>query len=248
MVRWLLFFFIILEMGILSSCDDSRPDLTPLKDQKETTLVSRYRASVFSKAGSTGKGDYVALLEKAEKVTLLGEEEMEVKGKNRMIARVRLTDGKEGYLDRRHLASSALVVLRDDLRLYRRPVVTSGRAKGEEFLTTGVVAFLENEEFQDVNWMEISGGSWNEGTYFRGWIREGDGVSENTDWVAGAVRFETIRNDLEKKGELNRGDYDELNDLAGVDESPVAPLASGLLQKIECDKSGSCKKKGGELF
>lgn len=212
----------------------------------DENLVARYRTSIYSKPGSVEKGDWVASLEKGEELKVdelvaPAGVDADVIDRNKLIAHVKLADGKTGYIERKHLAKSAAVILREDIHLYKRPSITSPSADNEKKIKRGMIVFLEDEEYNNGDWIEISGGSWRDKSNFKGWVRkETDIVSTDAMMVVSAIRLEQCIAELKSnKEEVRNRSIEELKSLADSSGSPISDIARETLQSINNHDSGS---------
>ncbi len=238
--RHMIFRFlgILLILGAVISCDKNDSSSKKVSE----TMVARYRASVYKKPGSVKKEDWLATLEKAERVKIINIKNYPgaKEGKERELAEVELADGETGFLEARHLAIGSGVILSDSVSLYKRPSITSGMGRGEEFIKPAIVVFIENEEYNNGDWVEISGGSWKDKTYFRGWIKKDTRtLSTEADLVAAAVRLNQLSTLLKSSSESDQKKArDGLENLIETVSAPVSTRAEeilGLGDKVEGD-------------
>lgn len=195
------------------------------------TVVARYPVSVYGKKGSRERDDYVATLNKAEEVILLDIETLEGKKKEEQeYAKVKLSDGKTGYVENRHLAQEAVVITAKSLKIYKRPNITSGTGYGEEHIQPGLVAFIEDTDFENGEWFLISGSS-GKGKYFKGWTTAGEGVTRDLKTVVSAVQLEKALEGLNK--EDNSAAIEDLKSLASSAPSAIAKIAQSKLDEQE---------------
>lgn len=229
----LMFFFVA-----SISCDRDESQVRKI----DQTFVARYRASVYSKPGSAERGDWVATLEKGEEIKVSelipppGKQADEVEIEN-LIAHAELADGKTGYLERKHLAKDSAVILSDDLHLYKRPSITSGIGSGEENIKRGIVAFIDDEDYNNGDWIEISGGSRKEKSYFKGWARKDPGkISTDTALVVSAIRLEQYIEELgsDKENIRNRA-IEGLDSLMRTSSPPISEMAREALRTTGAD-------------
>ncbi|HMU83552.1 MAG TPA: hypothetical protein PKE49_13110 [Leptospiraceae bacterium] len=197
--------------------------------QSTETRVTRFRMGVLKTMGDP-KSALPLSLEKGEVVTLDRIESYKpAQGAAVEYAKIKIAGGQEGYVVASYLAKSG-VVITGDAKLYQRPNITSGLARGNSNLTVGTVAFVENEEFSDGEWVEVSGGA-NSASYFRGWLKGGAGISKDTELVTAAVRFEQAA-EIYKNPKASSKTKEEatatLKDLASSAPAPINQLAREL--------------------
>ncbi len=201
------------------------------------SMTARYKAAVYNEPGKTERSNWVATLALGEEVTLVEVTEFKPqKGEPQEYAHVKLAGGKEGYLPLRYLAYGALLITSDDVDLFKRPVITSGPGRGSQNVTAGAVAFLSSEESADPKWLEVSGGSTSDNTYFNGWIQSGtSGINRNPEVVAGAIQLNDISEQItsgklkEKQKTRIKDQLERLLDLP----YPVGDRARTLLDSLE---------------
>jgi len=185
---------------------------------------------VFKEMGNP-KSALPLSLEKGEIVTLQKIENYKTPtGSQTEYALIKIAGGQEGYVQTSYLARAGLVVT-GDVKLYQRPSITSGLAPGGGKVKSGTVAFIENEDFSDGEWFEVTGGS-NSKNYFKGWLKGSTGVSKDTELVTAAVRFEQASEVFANPKSPARAKEEAkatLDDLRKNAAAPINQLASDML-------------------
>lgn len=203
---------------------------------REEQRVARYATSVYEKmGGSKDRGQRVATLAKGEQVALKKLEFFAAKnGKNEEYALVELHGGKRGYVAIRHLALKAVLIIQDAVRVYKRPTVSSGlQSWGPNHLNLGLVAFVHTEDYNQGDWLDISGHK--DGKLFRGWVQVADGIGSQPQLVGVALRLEqTVRTLKNPKvsAEQRQNAVTELKSLS-KEKPPIAALAAELLTQFQ---------------
>lgn len=194
--------------------------------QTSETRVARFKMGVFKELGNPKSGLPLAL-EKGEVVTLEKIETFKpAQGAPVEYALIKIAGGQTGYVPASYLAKAAIVVT-GNAKLYQRPSITSGIARGADKLKLGVVAFLENEDFSDGEWLEIVGGA-NAANYFKGWVKGSGSVSRDTELVTAAVRLEQaleIYNNPKASDKAKAEAKATLEDIQKNSPAPISTLA-----------------------
>lgn len=116
------------------------------------------------------KGKYITSVNLAEKVTLLNESKVDESGsKKREYLKVKLMDGKEGWMAKDFIAANAKAgVLVNNVEIYARPDLLAKTNKAFKRMDVVGVSECQND------WCKItgkrSGGSWID----QGWVKTGD--------------------------------------------------------------------------
>ncbi|MBL8019593.1 MAG: lipoprotein LenA [Leptospirales bacterium] len=205
--------------------------------QTSETRVARFKMGVFKEIGNPKSGLPLAL-EKGEVVTLEKIESFKpAQGAPVEYALIKIAGGQTGYVPASYLAKAA-IVLTGSAKLYQRPSITSGIARGADKLKPGVVAFLENEDFSDGEWLEIVGGS-NAANYFKGWVKGSGSISRDTELVTAAVRLEQaleIYNNPKASDKAKEEARSTLDDIQKNSPDPIRQLAAEALGAHSPDK------------
>jgi lipoprotein LenA len=151
---------------------------------------AKYRVQVMK--GSDLKG-FLAVLEKGEMVALIGEEKITTpQGKTLDVARVKLADDAEGYLETRHLADRVIVFV-DNVKAFVRP--TSGSAV-HLTIPKGTIGFVVGEK---ANWVQVYAGKI-EGKYLSGqWVESG--YVDDPQILVDARTYESAMDAMKSGGE-----------------------------------------------
>ncbi|MCE9598060.1 MAG: lipoprotein LenA [Spirochaetia bacterium] len=198
--------------------------------QTSETRVARFKMGVLKEIGNPKSGLPLAL-EKGEVVTLEKIQSFKpATGAPVEYALIKIAGGQSGFVPASYLAKAAIVVT-GNVKLYQRPSITSGIARGADKLKLGVVAFLENEDFSDGEWLEIVGGS-NANNYFKGWVKGSGSVSRDTELVTAAVRMEQaleIYNNPKASEKAKAEARATLEDIQKNSPAPISTLAGDAL-------------------
>ncbi len=149
------------------------------------------------------QGEKVVILEAGDKAT-----------------KVRLTDGKEGFVETKRLRDLVGVLKTDDVTLRLRPSASSGEAPSGKFMKTGTVFFVKEQEQNDEGlWFNVDGRN---GKYFAGWLQS---EVSYTDDLA------TVRQGLELEKAVREKDVDKIDELAG-ESGPIGIAAAAALVEL----------------
>jgi len=182
--------------------------------------------------------EWLATLEKAESVDLLKEEQyINQKRMQIDLAQVKLADGKEGYLESKHLADKPIVFIEESTRLFVRPNMGS-----KVFCTVpkGTIGFIKEEK---ADWAMVYIGNL-DGKWVTGqWTKGGYSADENL--VVEAKDYEAAMALLkeqkpEKKDAAQKSAKEKLSELA-KGSSVIAALAKAKLDELE----GKTATEGG---
>lgn len=224
---------LIIGVVLMGAACEKPDDKSEAKPEINETRVARYAVNVYDTMDTKKREHYVATLNKAEEVKLISlEEHQGEKGENDEYAKIRLSDGKEGFVESKHIAKKAVVLIQD-LRLYNRPNITSGITTSSKNAKKGMVGFVTDDEYNNGEWMEIKGGSWPD-TYFNGWVKNDGSVSEDLKLIADAVLLEKTMDAVNKgDGKISTKLMNDLNMLKDNSSSPISDIASEVLTKNE---------------
>ncbi len=174
--------------------------------------------------------EYLATLEKAESVDLLGEEKYINQKKTQVdLSHVRLADEKEGYMDSRHLADRPIVFIQDNVKAFVRPNIGS---RVSATIPRGTIAFIKDEKAE---WVMIYAGNVDGKWITKDWVKDGYSADENL--VIEAKDYESALNLLketrpEKKDSAAKSAKEKLAELA-KGTSVIADLARAKLDELE---------------
>ncbi|HNV44048.1 MAG TPA: hypothetical protein PKH20_04810 [Exilispira sp.] len=143
----------------------------------ESTYTSEERCAttnvyVYKEKDKVGKKEsYLTTLEKAEKVKLLGVEDVQYQEGDKIvvkrIANIELSDGKKGYLEERYLALKPIIFTTES-QLFVRPDVTS---KVINTVKKGQMAFIIDTK--EDNWIKIYIGKFGGSYINEAWVNGG---------------------------------------------------------------------------
>ena len=196
----------------------------------EEGLAKKYALYQVSVYKDRELKDWLATLEKAESVNLLGEEQhVNLRKVQLDLSRVRLSDDKEGYVESRHLGDRPIVFVQDNVRLFVRPDIGS-----TVFATVpkGTIGFIREEKAE---WVKVyvgkAGNKWVTGQ----WVK--DGYNSDLNLVVEAKDYEAAMNLLgetrpEKVEGAVKAAKEKLEALSGG-SSAVADLARSKLDELE---------------
>lgn len=174
--------------------------------------------------------EWLATLEKAESVDLLKEEQyINLKKMQIDLSQVKLADGKEGYIDSKHLADKPIVFIEESTRLFVRPNMGS-----KVFCTVpkGTIGFIKEEK---ADWVMVYVGNL-DGKWVTGqWTKGGYSADENL--VVEAKDYEAAMALLkeqkpEKRDAAQKTAKEKLSELA-KGSSVIAALAKAKLDELE---------------
>jgi len=169
--------------------------------------------------------DWLATLEKAEEVGLLEEfEHINAKNKTIVLAKVRLADDQEGYLEAKHLANQP-VVFTNDTRAFSRPTPGS---KVVSTIPKGSIGFiLENKD----TWSQVYVGKIDGKWISKHWVEAATSYSTDTSLIIDAREYEKA---LALIKEAKTDDAKKiLTTLSGSTGSFFNELATGTLEELE---------------
>ncbi len=178
---------------------------------------------------------FAALLEKGEDVDLIQElDQADRAGKKTTLAKVRLTDGSEGYVDSRHLADKVIVFI-EDTPVFARPTMGS---RVHCKVPKGTMAFVIGEQ---ANWVKIYAGKIGDVWVTDHWAQ--GGYSTDQQIILQARAFEQAVEQLSSKNEKERNAGKQK--LSEISEG-AEMFASLARQKLEAfDAQQSHKEEGG---
>ncbi len=153
-----------------------------VEEEYQEIRVARFPASIY-KEPTLKKGDWLALVNKGEEVTMLEETEQEIKGESMPVALVRLSDDTEGYIRSDYLALYATAILTDKTPAYERNNTTS---RVVARLPLGTVAMVLDEKG---GWLKVTVGELPDGTkVYNRWIQ--NGYEKNSEVVVEALMID----------------------------------------------------------
>lgn len=165
-----------------------KEEVTEKTDEVIVSKYAKYRVGVRKEKELK---NWLATLEKAEKVDLLEETSgKNKKGKIVPIGRIRLAGDEVGYVELRHLADE-VIVFTEDTKAYIRP--TKG-TKVVETIPKGKIGFVIREKG---HWVQVWIGEINGKNITKEWVN--GGYSSDKDLVLKATEYERAVVDLESK-------------------------------------------------
>lgn len=212
--------FIALSLVIPSACKKK-------EEQKEEGPIAKkyakYRVNVHKDKDLKG---WIATLEKGEGVDLLSEEKyITDKRKEIDLAKVRLADDKEGYIDAKHLADKPIVFIKET-PVFVRPTPGS---RVYTKLPAGTIGFIIDEKG---NWVQVYAGKIEGKWVTRQWA-EG-GYTTDTNTLLDAKELEVALQLIKKDDTLEKG-KEKLKELA-EGTSEIAVIAQQKLDELEAAK------------
>ena len=216
------------------------------KDAPVAKKYARYRVIVHKEKELK---TWLATLEKAESVDLLGEEKVTVKEKRGeltyAVQKGKLADDKVGYIDNKHLADKP-IVFSEDTKALDRPTTGS---RVHATLEKGSIAFITGEKG---NWVQVYAGEVKPKLWVVDkWVNGGYTADEKV--IQDAKDYEVILSLLrEKKPEKEKDAKEKLEQLSKT-SSFFAELAGKKLAELSAPKDedqpkeGVTKDLGGDL-
>ena len=198
------------------------------KDKEE--VYAKYRVNIYNDKNLT---DWLATLAKGEKVVLLEEMSHKKNNKTINVAKIVRADGEtEGFLERRHLTGKPVVIVKEELKIYEQPTITShvyARVK------KGTVAFVQGKKD---NWTKIFIGYIDdngERKYISGkWIKEG--FSSDITLVQEGLVYDRATSMLDDNKDTNNEEAkDDLEELI-KSESMYSELSKKLIMDFESEE------------
>ncbi|MEL6534193.1 MAG: hypothetical protein AAFQ98_02215 [Bacteroidota bacterium] len=234
-------------MGLLIGCDSSsesngsadndasaETESDPVADEPtvtETTVYCLYdKLSIRDDAGRDAK--WLASMNLGEKVTFTGETKEDAAQDNREYAKIRLSDGQEGWAPTNLLLmEGSLAVTLDEVSMYDRPDLLTKNSKGIPRMT--IVGMYNGQD----DWTEIKGIPEGETWYTSGWTKS-PRVSDDAEDIAAALMIARAmaEEDADKKKEaLESVVSDFSNSVFAVDASEML---------VEMDAEGGEEMEG----
>ncbi len=215
------------------SCKKDAPE-----QQDESSLTKKYAKYRVAVKKDPELTTFAALLEKAEDVNLIQELEVVDKtGKKNILAKVRLTDGSEGFVELRHLANQVIVFL-EDTPVFARPTLGS---KMHCKIPKGTIAFVVGEQ---ANWVKIYAGKIGDTWVTEQWVQGGYQSNYSTDQnlILLARSYEQAVEQLSSTKENERKDgYQKLVEISQGDNDLFATLAKNKLESFEAQQPNQLK-------
>jgi lipoprotein LenA len=163
---------------------------------QETVLAKKYAKYRLAVRKEAELKTWAATLEKGEDVELLQEQDIPDKaGKKTAIAKVRLADGTEGFVESRHLADK-VIVFTEETPVFVRPTMGS---KLHCKVPRGTIAFVVGEQ---ANWAKVYAGKLGDVWLTEQWVQ--GGYSTDPKLILSARAFETCIEQLSSTKEDER--------------------------------------------
>lgn len=226
----------ILALIILSGMIFCKKERT--EQPQDVTLAKKYAKYRVAVKKEVELKNWAATLEKGEDVDLLNEQEVADKsGKKIPIAKVRLADGTEGFVDSRHLADKVIVFI-EDTPAFTRPTMGS---KIHCKVPKGTIAFVVGEQ---ANWVKVYAGKIADVWLTEQWVQ--GGYSADQQILLSARMYESALEQLAsaKESEKNAGKQ-KLTEL-GQGEGVIAALAREKLVALESQPAENQEKTSRE--
>ncbi len=189
--------------------------------KEEQPLVCLWSA-VSVRNNPTAKGKYVTTLYLGEEATFLGEKAKDETNPKKTVdyVKVRLADGKEGWMAERFVAiNGASYAFIENSKLYKRPDILSGGK--DDFDRLQYVVVLEEKD----DWAKVKGISSN---WFKtGWVKKNKLTNEKLD-VTVAILFARA---MHKKGTDKK--VDALQDIVDNEDLKTSVFIANVKSKIE---------------
>lgn len=226
----------ILALIVVSSMVFCKKEHT--EQPQDVTLTKKYAKYRVAVRKEVELKNWVATLEKGEDVDLLNEQEVfDQSGKKITVAKVRLADGTEGFVDSGHLADKVIVFI-EDTPVFTRPTVAS---KIHCKVPKGTMAFVVGEQ---ANWVKIYVGKINDVWVTEQWVQ--GGYSSDEKILITARMYEMALEQLAstKEAERNAGKQKLIEISEG--DSIFAALASQKLDALASQQAESQEKTSRE--
>lgn len=196
-----------------------------------TTLAkkyAKYRVAVYK---DKELKSWLSTMEKAESMDLINEEKyVNAKKKQIDLAKVKLSDGKEGYIDAKHLADKPIVITGDNVKAFVRPDIGS---KQYCTLPKGTIAFIIEEK---ADWVRIYAGAVGEKKVMGQWVKGGYSTDEKI--IIDAKEYDSALNLLkeqkpEKIEKAIKEAREKLTNLSNNPTSPFSEIAKAKLMELD---------------
>lgn len=223
MKKYLIIPAVIFALAMIPACKKAQgPEAD--KDSSIAKKYAKYRVAVSKNIEGT---TWLATLEKAESVDLLGEETYSDPKKKtaRVMAKVKLSDDTEGYVDAQHLADQPIVFIGTDVKTYVR-----NNAASQVYTTIpqGTIGFVVERK---ADWVQVYVGKVGSLYVTQQWVN--GGYSTDPEVIEQAKQLEEALAIL--SGENKKGKREDaiakLREVADKNSSPLAGYAQQLLSK-----------------
>lgn len=211
------FAFVFSVSFLATSCGkkEKKPEASVLKK------YAKFRAAVYK---DKNLKEWMATLEKTESAEVVSTEKIEAGAKTVEIASIKLSDGKQGYINHEFLAEKPVVFIDENVKAYQRPDVGSAVISP---VPKGTIGFIIDEK---ADWVKIYignvGGVWITGH----WVKGGYSVDENL--VQSAKDYESAIALLASKKDSSKSEAkDKLTELS-KGTSVIAELSRKKLEEL----------------
>jgi lipoprotein LenA len=227
-MKRVLIAFIALAIVLPSACKKAE------EQKEEGPIAKKYAKYRVNVQKDKDLKVWLATLEKGEAVDLLSEEKYITEKRQEIdLAKVRLADDKEGYIDAKHLADKPIVFIKET-PVFVRP--TSG-SKVYIKLPEGTIGFIIDEKG---NWVQVYVGKIEGKWVTRQWV-EG-GYTTDTNTLLEAKELEVALQLIKKDETLEKG-KEKLKELA-EGTSEIAAIARQKLDELEAAKKEETEEGG----
>jgi len=185
-----------------------------------TKKYARYRIAVYT---DKELKTWLATLDKAEPVDLIGQEDVTIKTKTVTLASIKLSTEKKGYVKADALADRPVVFTEDT----KARVRNNAAARVWAIIPKGTIGFVIDEK---ADWVQIHVGKINDKWVTKHWVKNGFSGDENL--MSEALDFEREAAVL-AKGEPGSAKY---------------KAAEEAIKKIESESTSIFKDMAGELL
>jgi SH3-like domain-containing protein len=196
------------------------------KDEKKSENINikkyaKFRAAVFK---DKNLKEWLATLEKTESAEIITSEKIESGNRTIEIASIRLSDGKQGFINQEFLAEKPVVFIDENVKAYQRPDAGSAVVVT---VPKGTIGFIIDEK---ADWVKIYIGNVS-GIWITGhWVKGGFSVDEVL--VQSAKDYETALNLLSNNKESSKKEAkDKLTELSSG-SSVISELSKKKLEEL----------------
>ncbi len=212
-----IFFISFSVLFLVSSCkkDEKKSEKNSIKK------YAKFRAAVYS---DKSLKTWLATLEKTESAEVVSSEKIEYADKTIEVATVKLSDGKQGFINQEFLAEKPVVIIDENVKAYQRPDVGSAVVA---VIPKGTIGFIIDEK---ADWVKIYIGNVS-GKWITGhWVKGGFSVDEAL--VQAAKDYEAAINLLANKKESSKKEAkDKLSELSNGN-SVISELSKKKLEEL----------------
>ncbi len=166
---------------------DTEQDVDNVEQNEEAPIICLWSAVSIRETPDT-KGKWKTTIYLGEKGTYLGETVSDTVPKKPVeYAKIRLTDGTTGWIEKRFMAIDAEpYALRESSKLYKRPDILS--AGKDEFDKMQYVVVLEEQE----DWVKVKGLKKEVGWYREGWVKKDHLTADEIDVTVAVLAYRAM--------------------------------------------------------